>query len=162
MKYDNSLVRRTDRLLDEKEATELLETAVFGTLSMISPEGHPYGIPLTYVWDGNRTLYIHCAPAGRKLECIRHNDRCSFSVVGKADVVPDKFTLDYRSIVLECRASVGLSEEERREALRLYVAKYTPELTEKAEFYIEKSFGRTEIIALTVSDWSGKCKRVLK
>ena len=39
MKYDNSGVRRQDRLLDEESALELLKDADFGFLAMQAEDG---------------------------------------------------------------------------------------------------------------------------
>ena len=72
MPYDNSAVRRQDRLLDEARARELLAGGRFGVLSLVDGDG-AYGIPVNYVWDGDDSLYVHCAPDGRKLRplCAR-------------------------------------------------------------------------------------------
>ena len=85
MPYDNSAVRRQDRLLDEARARELLAGGRFGVLSLVDGDG-AYGIPVNYVWDGDDSLYVHCAPDGRKLRCIDRRDRVSFCVVGYGGV----------------------------------------------------------------------------
>lgn len=56
MPYDNSAVRRQDRLLDEARARELLAGGRFGVLSLVDGDG-AYGIPVNYVWDGDDSLY---------------------------------------------------------------------------------------------------------
>lgn len=71
MEYTNQDVRRQDRLLDEARAFEILKEGEFGILSMRTEEGDgAYGIPINYVWDRGNSIYIHCAPVGRKLRCI--------------------------------------------------------------------------------------------
>ena len=106
MPYDNSAVRRQDRLLDEARARELLAGSRFGVLSLVDGDG-AYGIPVNYVWDGDDSLYVHCAPDGRKLRCIDRRDRVSFCVVGATEVCPAQFTTAYESIVLDCRAAAA-------------------------------------------------------
>ena len=59
MKYQNECVRRQDRLLDEDKALNLLENGGYGVLSMVSPQGDAYGIPVNFVWDGKESIYIH-------------------------------------------------------------------------------------------------------
>ena len=83
MNYQNDSVRRQDRLLDQPEATELLRRGEYGILCMQRPEGGGYGVPLNYVWDEADAIYIHCAPEGRKLHCLRECDRVTFCIVGK-------------------------------------------------------------------------------
>lgn len=159
MHYDNSAVRRQDRLLDEMSARELLAVGEFGYLSLVDGEG-AYGVPVSYAWDGGSSIYIHCAPYGRKLRCIDRNDQVSFCVVGATALRPAQFTTAYESIVLDCRARCGLLPEERRTALELLLAKYSPADRESGRRYVEKSFARTEIIRLDIAAWSGKCKRI--
>jgi len=66
MKYITEDIRRQDRLLDEKRATEILKSSEFGILSISDENGQPYGIPVNYVWNGDNKIYIHCAPEGKK------------------------------------------------------------------------------------------------
>lgn len=46
MIYNNTHVRRQDRLLDEPAALKLLQNAEYGILSMTCSNGQPYGIPI--------------------------------------------------------------------------------------------------------------------
>ena len=70
MRYVNDTVRRRDRLMDEVRARELLRDSEYGVLSMIDENGIPYGIPVNHVWNGEDSIYIHCAPEGFKLRAI--------------------------------------------------------------------------------------------
>lgn len=160
MDYDNSNIRRQDRLLAEVEAYRLLKEGEYGVMSMVSPEGCPYGIPVNFVWDGADAIYIHCAPEGRKLRCIRHAPAVSLCIVGSTRVIPGKFTTNYESIVLSCKAELGLAAEERMEALRKLVEKYSFPFKETGEKYAEKSFHRTEVIKLRIVSFSGKSKNI--
>lgn len=128
MEYTNQDVRRQDRLLDEARAFEILKEGEFGILSMRTEEGDgAYGIPVNYVWDRGNSIYIHCAPVGRKLRCIDACPNVSFCVTGRSKVIPDKFTTGYESIVLQCTAHHSLHEAERMSALSLLISKYCPE-----------------------------------
>lgn len=160
MHYDNSSVRRQDRLLDEPSARRLLAGGEYGVLSLADDEGAAYGIPVSYVWNGDASLYIHCAPEGRKLRCMDRQPQTSFCVVGRTALRPAQFTTGYESIVLTCRARRGLPPGERREALRLLVEKYASEHRATGMRYAERSFDRTEIVRLDIVQWSGKCKKV--
>lgn len=137
-----------------------MQSGEYGVLSLIDTEGRPYGIPVNYVWDGQDRIYLHCAPEGKKLNAIRRQAEASFCVVGCTHVVSHKFTTGYESIVMKCRAQIGLSVDERRHALRLLLEKYSPHDLEVGLKYAEKSFHRTEIIRLDIQEYSGKQKRV--
>lgn len=158
MTYDNSNVRRQDRLLTYEKAVRLLTDGEYGVLSMQAENGGGYGVPVNYVWDGRDSIYIHCAPEGRKLRCLATCDKVSFCIIGHTRPVPDMFTTEYESIVLSCTAATGLDEQERMSALEALIGKYSPDYKATGRKYAEKSFHRTEIIRLTIVSWSGKCK----
>ena len=160
MTFDNSNVRRQDRLLSEERAVALLRTAEWGVLSMCDADGAPYGLPLNYVWDGASSLYIHCAPEGRKLRCLEHEQRVSFCIVGNVNLLPSKFTTEYESIVLTGVAVRGLADEEKRHALELLLNKLSPHDKTVGMKYAAASFHRVEILRLDIATWSGKCKVV--
>lgn len=163
MKYSNDYIRRRDRLLPEDRGLELLRNGKWGILSMYDAQNQrPYGIPLNFVWDEKGCIYIHCAPQGRKLDIIEKNARVSFSVVGRTNVLSDRFTTEYESIVLECTARTGLTGEEKMYALGMLLEKYSPQDKEMGMKYVQASFARTEIICLEIGNWSGKCKNVLR
>ncbi|TKG94387.1 pyridoxamine 5'-phosphate oxidase family protein [Puteibacter caeruleilacunae] len=158
MKYTNQEMRRNERGLEEQSAKELLKTANYGVLSLRGEEDGAYGIPLNYAWDGNDAIYFHCALEGRKLRCINLCDKVSFCIVGMEKVIPKKFTTEYQSIILDCKASLRLSEVEQLKALELIVDKYSPEFKEEGMKYAQKALQKTEIVKLTIEQWSGKSK----
>lgn len=160
MEYTNKDIRRQDRLLEKEKAFELLQKGEYGVLSMQTEEGGAYGIPVNYVWDGDSSIYIHCAPQGRKLRCIRHCNRVSFCIVGKTHIISNQFTTEYESLILSCKAHTELNEEERMHALHLLLDKYSPNDKVVGMKYAEKSFLRTRIIRLNIETGSGKCKEV--
>ncbi|MBR2146021.1 MAG: pyridoxamine 5'-phosphate oxidase family protein [Muribaculaceae bacterium] len=160
MKYDNSKVRRQDRLLDEARAREILASAEYGILSMIDLDGKPYGVPLNFVWDGDDAIYIHCAPEGKKIDILECHDRVSFCVVGDVNLKPSQFTTEYESVILDCEATICTSEEERVYALELLLRKLSPHDVEIGMKYALKSLHRTCIVRLDILTWSGKAKRV--
>lgn len=159
MEFSNKEVRRQDRLLDEKRAMEIIKEGEYGILSMVAEESNgAYGIPLSYVWDRGNSIYIHCAPVGRKLRCIDSNPNVSFCIVGKTKIHPDKFTTGYESVVLKCTAHHSLHEAERMSALSLFISKYCPDNKIQGMEYANRSFHRTEIIRLDIESISGKSK----
>lgn len=162
MIYDNTSVRRQDRLLDEATALRVLKNGEYGYMSMVREDGTAYGIPVSFVWDNESAVYLHCAPEGTKLACMAFQPEVSFCVVGRTNVIPRQFTTEYQSIVLTCHAETGLDEAERRKALRLLIEKYAPDDVRLGMTYAAKSFSRTHIVRLDIRSWSGKAKSVGK
>ena len=54
-----------NRFLDEREAYRILAEGEYGFLSLVTPEGGPYGIPLNYVWlPEERCVFFTARKAG--------------------------------------------------------------------------------------------------
>lgn len=160
IKYDNSNVRRQDRLLDELRAIELLRTAEYGVMSMADTDGEPYAVPVNFVWDTESSIYIHCAPEGKKLRILAKNSKVQLCIIGRVNLLPHKFTTEYESVIISGTARIGLNEDERKKALELILNKLSPNDKEVGMKYAEKSFHRTEIIRIDINNFSGKAKVV--
>ena len=156
--FDNSHIRRQDRLLDAASAHRLLNEGEWGTLSMVDAEGRAYAVPVNFVYDGNSAIYIHCAPEGRKMRAIMAHPDISFCVVGNVQLQPGLFTTEYESIIIEGKARIVHNDDERREALRRFIAKYSPLYIDKGVTYAEKSFHRVSILRIETDCMSGKQK----
>ena len=159
MKYVNERVRRQDRLLDKMRAIELLREGEYGILSMVS-EGAGYGIPVNFVWNGKHSVYIHCAPEGRKLEALKDNNKVSLCVIGEVNLLPDKFTTEYESALFFGTAHIQLSDDEKMKALHLLIDKLSADFKDIGDKYANKSFHRVEIIRIDFTEFSGKQKKV--
>lgn len=76
-------MRRFKQLLSKQSTSEILDNATNGVLSLIDSDGTPYGVPISYVYDGGSCIYFHSAVNGHKIECIETDSHCSFCVVGQ-------------------------------------------------------------------------------
>lgn len=162
MNYDNTTVRRQDRLLDEARAQQILREGEYGFLALVEtradlPAG--YGIPISYAYESaTDRVYLHCGPEGHKLRMLDLRPLVTFTIVGRTRVVPAGFTTAYESVLLRGHAVRGLPPEERMHALELILDKYCPDDKVVGLKYAEKSFHRTEIIRIDVDSASGKQK----
>lgn len=158
MKYDNSHVRRQDRLLDEKEARALLCNGEYAFLSMATDEG-AYGVPINYVVEDD-TIYIHCAPEGSKLRAIEYDNRVSLCVVGETKVMGEELTTAYSSVIVVGHAQVVEDDKTKRRALQLLVDKYAPDFRDEGYRALERSLNRTVVVLIAIESFSGKTKRM--
>jgi len=152
-------IRRKDRILEEEVACQLLQAGEYGFLAMVNKDGGGYGIPISYVYDGNGHIYFHGATEGHKIENLAADNKVSFTVVGKTEVIPQQFSTLYESVMVFGTTHMDLDDEERTKALWLIVEKYSPEFKEVAEKYIKGSFGRTLMIRLDIEAITAKSKR---
>ncbi|HRI48027.1 MAG TPA: pyridoxamine 5'-phosphate oxidase family protein [Ignavibacteriaceae bacterium] len=160
MNYSNESVRRQDRLLTENDAKLLLKNGEYGVLSIIDDNGNPYGVPISYAWDEKDSIYLHSALEGKKISNLKKNPNVSFTIVGMTNVLQKKFSTEYESIILECKASLNLSIEEKMKGLILLVEKYSPNDIESGKKYAENVIDETEVIKLLVLNWSGKGRKL--
>ena len=150
-------IRRKDRAIPEDEAMSLLIDAEYGVLSTVSEYGQPYGIPLSFCLI-NGSLYFHCAVDGQKIDHINHNSAVSFCTVGKTEILPDKFSTKYESVIVSGTAE-EVFEPEKQMALEALVHKYASEFIESGMKYIDALRERTRVYRITINRISGKARR---
>lgn len=160
MIYDTTDIRRQDRLLDRSSAEQLLRTAEYGVLSMCDEDGKPYAVPINFVWDDAATIYLHCAPEGKKLRAIAHNPSVSLCVVGRVALQANLFTTEYESVIVSGTATVVTDDDERWSAIRLLLHKFAPDYEMEGTAAAKKSLHRLAMIRLEMNCVSGKSKRI--
>ena len=87
-----------------------------GVLSLLDPNGYPYGVPLSYCRVEDRLLF-HSALTGHKLDAIQHEERASFCVIDQDQVVPEQYTTYYQqcNCIWDCPDfGAGGRKKERR------------------------------------------------
>jgi hypothetical protein len=147
-------VRRKDREIGEQDARELLAKGEYGVLSTVGPDGSPYGVPLSYAYREDQ-VYFHSAPEGRKVDHLIPGAKASFCVVGKTEVLPEKFSTRYESAIASGEVR-ELEGEDKTLALGLLIEKYSPEFRSKGADYIANAEGKTRVFALRVRRVTGK------
>ena len=152
-------IRRQERVLDESTIQALLLNGEYGILSTSSVDGGVYGIPMSYTYE-NGIIYFHCAMVGHKVENITANPLVSFCIVGNTEVSPSAFTTAYESVVVSGIIETVTIEEEKRDALRLLVKKYSPGFQAEGDVYIDKAIQKTRILKLTVNRITGKGRKL--
>ncbi len=150
-------LRRKDRKMPPKEAEELLVRGEYGVLSTVGEDGTPYGVPLSYVYREG-AIYFHCALEGHKLENLRRDPRVSFCVVGRIQLLPEKFSTEYESVVAFGTAS-EIDGEERQRALVWLLEKYSASFLPEGKRYIEQLDRATKVVKIAVHHLAGKARR---
>lgn len=151
-------LRRKDRALNVDDISRILENSEFGIFATVGCDGYPYGAPVSFVYHNN-SVYFHCAMnTGHKLENIKNNDKVCFTVVGKTEVLAEKFSTKYESVVLFGRAA-EIFDEEKENALQQLVMKYSPDFLEKGKKYIEDENHLTSVIKIEIEHITGKARK---
>jgi uncharacterized protein len=153
-------MRQKDRELSRQEAEAILIKGLYGVLSMSGGDDYGYGVPLSYVYQDN-SIYLHCAVEGKKLACIRRNNKVSFCVVGEAEPMPDKFTMKYESAIAFGTAIEVRDQDEKVRTLIDLVKKYytDPDRIEKGKEVAASHAPKTVVLRLDIDHLTGKARR---
>ena len=153
-------MRRFKQALTREQCDEILNRGTSGVLAVAGEGGWPYAVPLSYVWTAGR-LFFHFAPAGHKLDAIRREERVSFCVTGRDQVVPEEYTTYYRSVIVFGRARVIGDPAEKRRAIEALAEKYRPGFPEAMAAEIDGSWERFLMVELVPEQVTGKQAREL-
>lgn len=149
-------MRKSQRQHDAQWALEVIDRAPFLTVSMVRPDGTPYGVPVNAVRKGDRTIYFHCADEGEKIDCIMRQPIVSVSAVSKCspryEEEKNNFTEYYNSAIGIGRAEKVTDDTEKIEALRLICERFLPKYMNHFEEAIARSLNRTTVIRIILTE----------
>lgn len=148
-------MRRKKQLLSVVETVKILETHTSGVLAVSGDDDYPYTVPLSYTYKDNR-LFFHCAKSGHKLDGIARNDKVTFCVIDKDEVVQRTFTTHFRSVVVFGRARILIEDSERRAALECLVEKYSPEFVREGQGEIKREWNNVCLVEVRIEHMTGK------
>lgn len=149
-------MRRIKQQLSNEENVEILKMATSGVLAVAGDADYPYAVPISFVYNqGN--IYFHSATNGHKIDAIKRNSKASFCVIHQDDILPEKFTTCYKSVVVFGTTRVLTEDEEIMRAINLLCDKYSPNIDARHRAdEINSSYDRMSIIELQVEHMTGK------
>ena len=150
----NHPMRRHKQALPEAECYAILARCTHGVLAVSGDGGYPYAVPLSYA-VANGKIYFHSAVEGHKIDALRKDERVCFTVVDADDVVAERFTTYYRSVIVFGRARILTDPVDLRSALNALAEKYSPHAHGR-EKEIESFLSRVAVIELIPEAITGK------
>ena len=148
-------MRRKKQLLTKDETVEMLNKCTAGVLGVNGDDGYPYTVPISYAYEDDK-LFFHCALEGHKLDSIKKDDKVSFSVIEKDEVIQETFTTHFRSVSIFGRARILTEDHEKQYALELLVQKYSPDFIKEGSQEIKNSWNRVCLIEIQIEHMTGK------
>lgn len=153
-------MRRFNQELSREESIKILEENTSGVLAVSGDNDYPYAVPLSYVYTDGKIIF-HCAKEGHKLDAIMRNDKVSFCVIAKDDIVPEEYTTYFKSVIAFGKIKIVDSFEEMKKLLVTLSDKYRPGYIHEHERTAEKEGGRAKVLVLEIEHLSGKQAREL-
>ncbi len=148
-------MRRKNQQLTAQDCIAILEKATSGVLALAGDDGYPYAVPLSHVYHDGK-LYFHCAREGHKIDAITRCDKASFCVIDQDEVVPEKYTTFYRSVIAFGRIRPMEDGEAKRVAIDVLAARFRPGHDEERHAEIEDSMPRLCVLEMTIDHMTGK------
>jgi nitroimidazol reductase NimA-like FMN-containing flavoprotein (pyridoxamine 5'-phosphate oxidase superfamily) len=153
-------MRRKDReIKDHAEIIKVIEKCDVCRIGL-SDGNIPYIVPLNFGYeyiDNSLTLYFHGAKEGRKLDIIEKNPvacfemDCSHKLI-EADM-PEKYTMEYESVMGNGRICLCTEEAEKTHALTRLMKTYAKEKEFDFPDHVVESVC---ILKLEVANFTGK------
>ena len=106
-------------------------------------DGYPYAVPLNYAIHGGN-IYFHCAKTGHKIDNMAHHAKVSFCVVGDAEIIPEKFSTRFKSVIVFGIAA-EVFDEEKEAGLLALVKRYSSEYIPEGKKYIASDINKTKV-----------------
>lgn len=148
-------MRRKKQLLPADVTEKILHTGLVGILGVSGDDDYPYAVPVNYAYeDGN--IYFHSAKTGHKLDGIQRNNKVSFCIVDRDEVVPAEFTSYFRSVIAFGKASIVTDEARKQHALELLVRKYSPGFEGEGAVEIQKEWDNLSVVEIAIDHVTGK------
>ena len=148
-------MRRLKQRLPQETAVEILNRNTSGILALSGDDDYPYAVPMSYVYADGK-LYFHSAKSGHKIDAIKRSEKASFCVIDQDQIVPEKYTTFYRSVIAFGRARLVEELEEIRRVATMLAVKYSADFADGIPKEIEASIKHMTIIEMTIDHMTGK------
>lgn len=148
-------MRRKKQVLSREDSIAVLNRGTSGVLAVYGDDGYPYAVPLSYIYHDSK-IYFHGAKTGHKLDAIARNNKVSFCVIDADQVVPQKYTTYFRSVIIFGRARILEDKKEKRTAFETLAAKYSPDDEQGRLQEIDKLFDQTCLVEIEIDHMTGK------
>ena len=155
-------MRRKNCVVSEATALEILRGGVFGVLALSGDDGYPYAVPINYAFDDGK-IYFHSAKVGHKLDAIRRNDKVSFCVVDRHDVVAEEFTTYFTSVIAfgRIRLVEDNDDPDKMRGLELLADKYSSTASPERRAAELARLSAVVVPVMTIEHLTGKAAREL-
>lgn len=148
-------MRRKKQLLSKEETIEVLKAGTSGVLGVIGDDDYPYTVPVSYAFKEDK-LFFHCAKEGHKLDSIKRNNKVTFCIIDKDEVIQNTFTTHFRSVSIFGRARILTEDSEKRNALESLIEKYSPDYIKEGQKEIESGWSGVCLVEVQIEHITGK------
>lgn len=147
-------MRRSKQLLNLNEIEVIMDKCTNGVLACLGDEDYPYSVPVSFVYFHHK-IYFHSAKAGHKIDAVMKNPKVSFTVIDEDQIVSEKYTTYFRSVIAFGNARIAEGDE-WLEAFKALVEKYSGDQPEEVRHKEITGCSQSYIIAIDITHITGK------
>jgi hypothetical protein len=147
-------MRRFNQQLSNEEVIEILNAGKTAVLGLVGDGGYPYTVPVNYVYTDGK-IYFHCAKSGHKIDAIKQCDKISLCVVARDDVIKEKLTTCFTSVIVFGKARILETDEEIFNAAEILGLKYNDD-KEVVDKEIKREWDALSCVEITIEHMTGK------
>jgi uncharacterized protein len=153
-------MRRKDKeITNRKDIDDIINKAIVCRIGLIDKDNDiPYIIPVNFGYDG-KSLYIHTAKTGRKIDLIKKNNIVCFEIDIDTEIIHKKeisrCSSAYKSVIGYGKAYIIEDEQEKKTALDYLMNHYSEEAPTQRYDY-QNCINEVGIIRIDIESISGK------
>lgn len=148
-------MRRKDKEITDTEVIDDIICQSTVCRLALSETNQPYIVPVCFGYR-NRTLYVHSAREGKKIDILRKNNNVCVEFDVDHEIVKAnqacKWGIKYRSVTCYGTASFVDDDREKREALDVIMAHYSTGSFE----YNDRNLADSIVIKIEIESMTGK------
>ena len=148
-------IKRKQQILDINEIKEVLNNNTSGVLCLLDENNNPYGVPLNYAYVNDKIIF-HTSKFGYKMDLIKNNSKCSFTIIDQDKIVEEDYTSLFKSVIIQGNIRIVKDTTEIINYMNLFTDKYVS-FKEEREDIIKRNLSNLSILELTIEQISGKC-----
>ena len=148
-------IKRKQQILDINEIKEVLNNNTSGVLCLLDENNNPYGVPLNYAYVNDKIIF-HTSKFGYKMDLIKNNSKCSFTIIDQDKIVEEDYTSLFKSVIVQGNIRIVKDTTEIINYMNLFTDKYVS-FKEEREDIIKRNLSNLSILELTIEQISGKC-----
>ena len=151
-------MRRNDKEINDRKSMELILQEADHCMIGLSDNNNPYMVPMNFGFKDNN-LYLHSSPEGKKIKILKANNKVSFGVQIKTEIVKNEkacnWGMNYMSVIGDGYAFFVENNNKKVEALNIIMSKYSDSETDTFE-YSETDLNNLSVIKVEIKELKGK------
>lgn len=147
-------MRRKNQEVSKEDCIRVLKLEGRGVLSLVLPDGYPYGVPMDFYYDEEKNvIYFHGAKAGQKIDAIKENAKACFTIYHEEGKKEGDWAWTLTSVI--AFGTVEIMETTDETMLKTMAMKYYPS-EEDVEEELKVGLARVQMLAFHPEHMTGK------